>query len=94
MIRKSALMERGRTDFTRDPLWPVCSRHAENTATVMQLSPLQQRAVFGFETAGVVDAIGGELSGSLVDRNHSCREEQYDPRYIWLAGASSPGRSS
>jgi NADPH:quinone reductase-like Zn-dependent oxidoreductase len=28
-------------------------------------------AVLGFETAGVVDAIGGELSGSVVGRSHS-----------------------
>jgi len=27
--------------------------------------------VLGFETAGVVDAIGGELRGSVVGRNHS-----------------------
>jgi len=27
--------------------------------------------VLGFETAGVVDALGGELSGSVVGRNHS-----------------------
>jgi len=27
--------------------------------------------VLGFETAGVVDAIGGKLSGSVVGRNHS-----------------------
>jgi NADPH:quinone reductase-like Zn-dependent oxidoreductase len=33
------------------------------------LLPLQEPAVLGFETAGVVDAIGGELSGSVVGRN-------------------------
>ena len=27
--------------------------------------------MLGFETAGVVDAIGGELSGSVVGRSHS-----------------------
>jgi hypothetical protein len=28
-------------------------------------------AVLGLETAHVVDAIGGELSGSILGRNHS-----------------------
>jgi Zn-dependent alcohol dehydrogenase len=32
---------------------------------------VQEPAVLGFETAGVVDAIGGELRGSIVGRNHS-----------------------
>ncbi len=36
-----------------------------------ELLPLQEPAVLGFETAGVVDAIGGELSGSVVGRSHS-----------------------
>ena len=40
---KSVLMERSRTDHTRDPLCPVCSRPIKNNATAIQLSglPLQ-----------------------------------------------------
>ena len=36
-----------------------------------EVLPLMEHAVLGFETAGVVDAIDSELSGSVVDRNHS-----------------------
>ena len=36
-----------------------------------ELLRLQEPAALEFETAGVVDAIGGELSGSVVARNHS-----------------------
>jgi hypothetical protein len=66
----------------------------KNDATLMQLSSLQQARVLGFETAGIVEPVGGELCGSVVGRNHSCRKEQYDPRYVWLAGASPRGRSA
>jgi hypothetical protein len=38
---------------------------------LQELLPLQEPAVLGFETAGVVDAIGGEPSGSVVGRSHS-----------------------
>ena len=38
MSRKSALMERSRTDHTRDPLCPVRSRPIKNNATAIQLS--------------------------------------------------------
>jgi hypothetical protein len=43
MSRKSVLMERSRTDHSRDPLCPVCSRPIKNNATAIQLSglPLQ-----------------------------------------------------
>jgi hypothetical protein len=34
-------------------------------------APLQEPAVLGFETADVVDAVGGDLSGSVVGGNHS-----------------------
>jgi len=36
-----------------------------------ELLPLREPAVLGFETNGVVDAIGGELSDSVVGRSHS-----------------------
>ena len=41
MSRKSALMERSRTDHTRDPLCPVRSRPIKNNATAIQLSGLR-----------------------------------------------------
>jgi hypothetical protein len=36
-----------------------------------EVLPVQEPAVLGFETAGVVGAIGGELSSNVVGRNHS-----------------------
>jgi Isochorismatase family len=41
MCRQSVLMERSRTDHTRDPLCPVCSRPIKNNATAIQLSGLR-----------------------------------------------------
>jgi hypothetical protein len=41
MSGKSVLMERSRTDHTRDSLGPVCSRPIKNKVPVMQLSPLR-----------------------------------------------------
>jgi NADPH:quinone reductase len=37
MSRKSVLMKRSRTDHTRDPLCPVCSRPIKNNATTIHL---------------------------------------------------------
>ena len=36
-----------------------------------EVPPLQEPQVLSLETAGVVDAIGGELNGSVVGRNQS-----------------------
>ena len=41
MSRKSVLMERSRTDHTRGPLCPGCSRPIKNDATPIQLSGLR-----------------------------------------------------
>jgi Isochorismatase family len=41
MSGQSVLMERSRTDHTRDPLCPVCSRPIKNNATAIQLSGLR-----------------------------------------------------
>jgi hypothetical protein len=41
MSRKSVWMERSRTDHTRDPLCPACSRPIKNNATAIQLSGLR-----------------------------------------------------